>query len=79
MKKAEYEAMERAVLAYLRRAAKPVSFNELFSGVSKLVPPGLFPSEERARWYAKVVQRDLELTGRIERLPEPPLRLLVRA
>jgi len=71
--------METAVLAYLRRVKKPVSFSELFLGVSRLVPPELFPDEDRARWYAKVVQRDLELTGRIERLPEPPVRLLVRA
>ena len=56
-----------------------MSFNELFAGVSRIVPPELFPDESRARWYAKVVQRDLELTGRIERLPEPPVRLLVRA
>lgn len=71
--------MEAAILAYLRRVKKPVSFTELFKGVSRLVPPDLFPDENRARWYAKVVQRDLELTGRIERLPEPPVRLLVRA
>ncbi len=79
VKKAEYEAMEQAILAYLRKVKKPVSFNELFCGVSKIVPPELFQDEARARWYAKVVQRDLELTGRIERLPEPPVRLLVRA
>ncbi len=79
VRKAEYEAMEQAILAYLRKVKKPVSFNELLIGVSKTVPPGLFPDEARARWYAKVVQRDLELTGRIERLPEPPVRLLVRA
>ncbi len=79
MRKAEYQAMEEAILAYLRRVKKPVSFNELFQGVSRIVPPELFPDESRARWYAKVVQRDLELTGRIERLPEPPVRLLVRA
>ena len=79
VKKAEYEAMESAILAYLRKVKKPVSFNELFLGVSTLVPAELFPDEGRARWYAKVVQRDLELTGRIERLPEAPVRLLVRA
>ncbi|HYM40432.1 MAG TPA: hypothetical protein VEY12_09905 [Thermoplasmata archaeon] len=79
VKKAEYEAMEAAILTYLRKVKKPVSFRELFQGVSKLVPPDLFPDEDRARWYAKVVQRDLEMTGRIERLPEPPVRLLVRA
>ncbi len=71
--------MEAAILAYLRRVKKPVSFNELLQGVSRLVPPELFPDESRARWYAKVVQRDLELTGQIERLPEAPVRLLVRA
>jgi len=79
VKKAEYEAMEAAILAYLRKVKKPVSFGELFLGVSKLLPHDLFPDENRARWYAKVVQRDLEMTGRIERLPEPPVRLLVRA
>ncbi len=79
VKKAEYEAMEAAILAYLRKVKKPVSFSELFFGVSKLLPHDLFPDESRARWYAKVVQRDLEMTGRIERLPEPPVRLLVRA
>ncbi len=79
VKRPEYEAMEAAILAYLRKVKKPVSFSELFHGVSLLVPPELFPDENRARWYAKVVQRDLELTGRIERLPEPPVRLLVRA
>ncbi len=71
--------MESAILAYLRRVKKPVSFGELYQGVCKIVPPGLFRDENRARWYAKVVERDLELTGRIERLPEPPVRLLVRA
>ncbi len=79
VKRPEYEAMEAAILRYLRKVGKPVSFNELFSGVSKLVPAELFPDLARARWYAKVVQRDLELTGRIERLPEPPVRLLIRA
>ena len=79
MKKAEYQAMEEAILTYLRRVKNPVSFNALFQGVSRIVPPELFPDEGRVRWYAKVVQRDLELTGRIERLPEPPVRLLVRA
>ena len=79
MKKAEYEAMECAILAYLRKVKKPVSFGELYQGVRRLVPPGLFADENRARWYAKVVERDLELTGRIERLPEAPVRLLVRA
>ena len=75
----EYQAMEQAILAFLWRVKKPVSFDELFQGVSKMLPRDLFPSENKARWYAKVVQRDLEMTGRIERLPEPPLRLLVRA
>ncbi len=79
VKKAEYEAMEQAILTFLRRVKKPVSSRELLSGVEKLVPPGLFPDANKTRWYAKVVQRDLELTGRIERLPEPPVRLLVRA
>lgn len=75
----EYKAMEGAILAFLRRVKKPVSFEELFLGVSRILPVDLFCSENKARWYAKVVQRDLELTGRIERLPEPPVRLLVRA
>jgi hypothetical protein len=75
----EYQAMEQAILAFLRRVKKPVSFEELFSGVLRMVPRELFPSENKIRWYAKVVQRDLEMTGQIERLPEPPLRLLVRA
>lgn len=71
--------MEQAILTYLHKVKKPVSFTELFQGVEKLVPPDLFPDGNKTRWYAKVVQRDLELTGRIERLPEPPVRLLVRA
>ncbi|MEK6987173.1 MAG: hypothetical protein AABX97_03645 [Candidatus Thermoplasmatota archaeon] len=79
MRQQEYQAMEQAVLSFLRRVKKPVSFDELFQGVTRVVPPELFPSENKVRWYAKVVQRDLEMTGRIERLPEPPLRLLVRA
>jgi len=70
--------MEQAILAFLHRVKKPVSFEELYQGVLKIVPRELFPDERKARWYAKVVQRDLELTGRIERLPEPPVRLLVR-
>ena len=71
--------MEQAILAFLWRVKKPVSFDELFAGVSKILPQDLFPAENKARWYAKVVQRDLEASRRIERLPEPPLRLLVRA
>ncbi len=79
VKKAEYEAVEQAILAYLRKVKKPVSFEEIYQAVRKAVPPDLFANENKVRWYAKVVQRDLELTGRIERLPEPPVRLLVRA
>ncbi len=67
------------MLSFLWRVKKPVSFDELFNGAWKVLPNALFPSENKARWYAKVVQRDLETSGRIERLPEPPLRLLVRA
>jgi len=78
VKRAEYEAMEQAILAYLRKVKKPVSFSELFQGVGKLVPPDLYPHENKKRWYAKVVQRDLELTDRNERLPNPPVRLRVR-
>lgn len=71
--------MEQAILDYLRRVKKPVSFEELYHGILRLVPHGLYASEAKIRWYAKVVQRDLEMTGRIERLPEAPVRLLVRA
>lgn len=71
--------MENAILDFLRRVKKPVSFEELYQGVLRLVPPGLYASEAKVRWYTKVVQRDLEMTGRVERLPEAPVRLLVRA
>ena len=70
--------MENAVLTFLRRVKRPIGFEELYRGVARLVPSDLFPKDQKIRWYAKVLQRDLELTGRIERLPEPPLRLLVR-
>lgn len=75
----EYRAMEDAIVSFLRRVKRPVGFEELYRGVRQQVPPNLFASENKIRWYAKVVQRDLEMMGRIERLPEPPLRLLVRA
>jgi hypothetical protein len=71
--------MEGAILSFLRRVKRPVGFEELYHGVCRSVSRELFPSDNKIRWYAKVVQRDLEMTGTIERLPEPPLRLLVRA
>lgn len=79
VRKEEYQAMEEAILGFLRRVKRPVGFEELYRGVARLVPPALFLNDRKIRWYAKVVQRDLELTGRIERLPEPPVRLLVRS
>jgi hypothetical protein len=79
VRREEYQAMEQAILGFLRRVKRPVGFEELYRGVTRLVPPNLFSSDRKVRWYAKVVQRDLELTGRIERLPEPPVRLLIRA
>ena len=78
VRKEEYQAMEEAILGFLRRVKRPVGFEELYRGVARSVPPTLFSNDRKTRWYAKVVQRDLELTGRIERLPEPPVRLLIR-
>jgi hypothetical protein len=70
-----YAAMKRAYLAVLPRSAPGLNISELEKRLLPLLPPELYPGGEKARWWAKAVQLDLEAKGLIQRDRVRPLRL----
>jgi hypothetical protein len=71
-----YEAMRKAMLAVLPRKLPGLAPAEILAGVLPLLPPAAFPGGQRAGWWAKCVQLDLEAKRLIARDPGArPLRL----
>ena len=65
----KYDPIRKAMLASVPRNRTGVTFKELVAAVRVLVPEELFPKRGSVSWYTKVVQLDLEATGRLERIP----------
>lgn len=72
---APYEAMKRAVLQVLPRSAPGLTLDEARERVVPHLPEALFPGGERAGWWFKTVQLDLEAKGIVARERTRPLRL----
>ena len=72
---AKYAAMRQAVLAVMTANAKGLTPNEIIAAVGPHLPPDLFPGGEKAGWWVKCVQLDLEATGLIRRAASGPVRL----
>jgi hypothetical protein len=73
--KRKYEAMRDALLAVLPAAAPGLTVAEAREAVTARLPQDLFPGGEKAGWWLKAAQLDLEAKGRIVREPTKPLRL----
>lgn len=71
----KFAAMKEAVLATLPGAAPGMSVSDLIAGVKPKLPQDLFPGGEKAGWWVKAVQLDLEAKKVIARADKPPVRL----
>ncbi len=73
--RAKYEAMRDALLRVLPAASPGLTVADAKSALLPLLPPTLFPGGEKAGWWLKAAQLDLEAKGVILREPTKPLRL----
>lgn len=71
----KYAAMRQAVLAVLPTEPPGVTPAELIAAVKPELPQDLFPGGDKAGWWVKCVQLDLEAKRLIARAPKPPVRL----
>jgi hypothetical protein len=70
-----YQAMKRAYLKVLPDSAPGLTLAEIGERLLPLLPQALYPKGDKAGWWAKTVQLDLEAKGVIERERVRPLRL----
>ena len=70
----KYEAMKRAMRAALPDEAPGLNQAEIGEAVIPHLPEELFPGGEKAGWWAKTVQLDLEAKGLLVREQSKPLR-----
>jgi hypothetical protein len=72
---AKFGAMREAVLASLPASAPGMTPAELKQAALGHLPESLFPGGEKAGWWIKAVQLDLEAKKLIARAATPPVRL----
>ena len=70
---ARVRAVRAAILAALPEAAPGITFAEMKAAVAASLPE-LFPGGEKAGWWTKAVQLDLEARGEAVREASRPLR-----
>lgn len=73
--KAKYTAMRDALLSVLPGKTPGLTVAEAKAGVLPLLPEELFPGGEKAGWWLKAAQLDLEAQGVVSREATKPLRL----
>jgi hypothetical protein len=73
--RAKYEAMRKALLKVLPDTAPGRTVAEAKAKLLPLLPRALFPGGEKAGWWLKAVQLDLEAKGILQREASKPLRL----
>lgn len=71
---AKYEAMRDAMLGVLPAAAPGLTPAQIKSAILPALPQALFPGGDKAGWWIKCVQLDLETKGVLARV-EKPVRL----
>ncbi|HYL40276.1 MAG TPA: hypothetical protein VET90_03110 [Candidatus Binatus sp.] len=69
-----YRAMRDALLEILPDAAPGLTEAQVRSQVQPKLPADLYPGGDKAAWWAKAVQLDLEAKGEIVRQLSRPLR-----
>jgi hypothetical protein len=72
---AKYEAMKTAFLAVMPKSLPGMTPLDVSREVRPLLPQELFPGGEKAGWWVKAVQLDLEAKGVITRASKAPVRL----
>ncbi len=71
----KFIAMREAVLGVLPGEGPGMTPAQLIDAVKPLLPQDLFPGGEKAGWWVKCVQLDLEARRIIARSPKSPVRL----
>jgi len=71
----KYHAMREALLAVLPPESPGISVAEAKERVLPRLPDALFPGGDKAGWWLKGVQLDLEAKGLVARTAGKPLRL----
>jgi hypothetical protein len=70
-----YEAMKLAFLRTVPKSAPGLTIAEIERRLIAHLPDTLFPKGQKAGWWAKTVQLDLEAKGVLVREKTTPLRL----
>lgn len=73
--RAKYEAMREALLQVLPAGASGLTVAEAKERLLPLLPQALFPGGDKAGWWLKAVQLDLEAKDVVRREATKPLRL----
>lgn len=73
--KAKYTAMRKALLNVLPNKTPGLTVAEAMENLLPLLPQDLFPNGDKAGWWLKAAQLDLEAKQLIERETTKPLRL----
>ena len=68
---AKYAAMRESVLAVLPAEAPGMTVEAVIAAVKPRLPADLFPGGDKAGWWVKAVQLDLEAKQVIARTPSP--------
>jgi hypothetical protein len=68
---AKFTAMRNAYLAVLPDAPPGLTPGQIIDALRPTLPQDLFPGGEKAGWWAKAVQLDLEAKGTIARSIKP--------
>lgn len=71
----KYTAVRTAMLAVLPDAAPGMTVADAITAIKAQLSQDLFPGGDKAGWWVKCVQLDLEAKGIIERADKPPVRL----
>jgi hypothetical protein len=75
----KYEAMRDALLDVLPQSEPGLTPADARVGVLPRLPEDLFPGGDKAGWWLKAAQLDLEAKGLIKRAPTKPVRLFKAA
>jgi hypothetical protein len=73
--RAKYEAMRDALLGILPVASPGMTVAEAKAALLPHLPEALFPGGEKAGWWMKAAQLDLEAKGIVAREETKPMRL----
>lgn len=73
--RAKYEDMKQALLRVLPSDAPGLKVPDAKAALLPHLDQGLFPGGDKAGWWLKCVQLDLEFRGVIARAEKPPVRL----